>query len=112
VALHLMVWLALDLQFRWGEIWADIVKRPYITVGMLGFLAMLPLALTSWDGAVRRMGAAAWRRLHRLAYVAGVAGAIHFLWLVKAWPVEPMLYLAAVVGLLALRLAPVRRRLA
>lgn len=112
VALHLSVWVFLDLQMRWGEIWADIVKRPYITAGMVGFAAMLPLAVTSNALSIRRMGAAAWQRLHRLTYVAAVAGAVHFLWLVKAWPVEPMLYLGAVLGLLGWRLARGLRRAA
>jgi methionine sulfoxide reductase heme-binding subunit len=112
VALHLAVWVFLDLQMRWGEIWADIVKRPYITAGMVGFAAMLPLALTSNTLSIRRMGAAAWQRLHRLTYVAAVAGAVHFLWLVKAWPLEPILYLAAVGGLLGWRLVRGLRRAA
>lgn len=107
VALHLLTWAALDVQFR--GIWADIVKRPYITVGMAAFLMMLPLALTSNNLAVRRLGAAAWRRLHLLTYPAAVLGAVHYLMLVKAWPVEPILYLAAVLGLLALRLPILRR---
>jgi sulfoxide reductase heme-binding subunit YedZ len=100
---HVAVWLALDLQFRWPEIGADIVKRPYITLGAAAFVLLVPLALTSTDGAIRRMGAAAWRRLHRLAYPAGLLAALHYLWLVKAWPVEPFLYLGAVLGLLGLR---------
>ncbi len=110
VALHLAVWVTLDLQFRWGEIWTDIVKRPYITVGMLGFVLLVPLAVTSTDGAVRRMGAAAWRRLHLLVYPAILAGAVHFVWLVKAWPIEPLLYLAAVLTLIALRVALYARK--
>lgn len=112
VALHLAVWVLLDLQLRWAEIWADIVKRPYITAGMVGFAAMLPLAITSNDLSVRRMGAAAWQRLHRLTYLAALAGAVHFLWLVKAWPVEPILYLAAVVALLGWRALRSLRRAA
>lgn len=112
VALHLSVWVLLDLQLRWAEIWADIVKRPYITAGMVGFAAMLPLAVTSNTLSIRRMGAAAWQRLHRLTYVAAVAGAVHFLWLVKAWPIEPILYLAAVVALLAWRALRSLRRAA
>lgn len=107
VALHLLTWAVLDVQLQ--GIWADIVKRPYITVGMAAFLLMLPLALTSNDRALRRLGAAAWRRLHLLTYPAAVLGAIHYLMLVKAWPVEPFLYLAAVLGLLALRLPILRR---
>jgi sulfoxide reductase heme-binding subunit YedZ len=102
-ALHVLVWVALDLQFRWAEIGADIVKRPYITVGMAGFLMLVPLALTSTDGAIRRMGAAAWRRLHRLVYPAALAGAAHYVWLVKSWPIEPILYLLAVLALVGLR---------
>ncbi|MFN3644698.1 MAG: protein-methionine-sulfoxide reductase heme-binding subunit MsrQ [Gemmobacter sp.] len=103
VALHLAVWVTLDLQFRWGEIGADIVKRPYITVGMLGFALLVPLAWTSSDGAIRRLGGAAWRRLHWLVYPAVLAGAIHYVWLVKAWPIEPILYLGTVLALLGLR---------
>ena len=103
VALHLTVWLVLDIQLRWGEIWGDIVKRPYITIGMLGFAAMVPLAVTSNNLSVRRLGAAAWTRLHRLTYLAAFAGAAHYLILVKAWPLKPILYFGAVVLLLALR---------
>lgn len=103
---HLGVWLLFDIQLRWPEIWADILKRPYITVGMAGFLMLLPLALTSTDAAVRRLGAAAWTRLHRLAYPAALAGGAHFLMSVKAWPLEPILYMAAILALLALRLVP------
>ena len=110
--LHFLVWLVLDMQFLWGQIGADLVKRPYITIGMLGLAAMIPLAVTSNDGALRRMGAAAWRRLHRLAYLAGLAGAVHYLMVVKAWPPEPILYLAAVLALLALRVGRRRARVA
>jgi methionine sulfoxide reductase heme-binding subunit len=107
VALHLTTWVVLDLQFRWAEIGADLIKRPYIIVGMIGFTALLPLAITSNNLSVRRMGAAAWQQLHRLVYVAALAGAIHYIMLVKAWPPEPLLYLAAVVALLAVRAARV-----
>jgi sulfoxide reductase heme-binding subunit YedZ len=111
-ALHVAVWLALDLAFRWGEIWADIVKRPYITAGFAAFLMLVPLAVTSNNLSVRRLGAAAWKRLHWLTYPAAVLAAIHFLWLVKAWPREPLLYLGAVAALLALRWRPLRLRAA
>ena len=110
VALHLTTWVVLDLQFRWAEIGADLIKRPYIIIGMIGFVALLPLAVTSNTLSVRRMGAAAWQKLHRLTYVAALAGAIHYIMLVKAWPLEPMLYLAAVLALLALRAGRVWRR--
>jgi methionine sulfoxide reductase heme-binding subunit len=110
VALHLTTWVVLDLQFRWAEIGADLIKRPYIIVGMIGFLALLPLAITSNNLSVRRMGAAAWQKLHKLTYGAALAGAIHYMMLVKAWPLEPMLYLGAVVALLALRAGRAWRR--
>ncbi len=104
VFLHLMIWLGLDIQFRWDEVWKDILKRPYISIGMLGFVVMIPLALTSWNGAVRRMGAAAWRKLHKLAYLAVAAGGIHYVLLVKGWQLEPMLYCAAIAIILASRI--------
>ncbi|WP_420023151.1 protein-methionine-sulfoxide reductase heme-binding subunit MsrQ [Cereibacter azotoformans] len=110
VCLHLSVWLALDLQFRWAEIGADIAKRPYITLGMLAFVAMIPLAVTSTNGAIRRMGASAWMRLHRLTYLVAVLGALHFLLLVKAWPPEPIIYLGSVLFLLGLRVFRALRR--
>uniref|UniRef100_A4WWE1 Protein-methionine-sulfoxide reductase heme-binding subunit MsrQ n=1 Tax=Cereibacter sphaeroides (strain ATCC 17025 / ATH 2.4.3) TaxID=349102 RepID=A4WWE1_CERS5 len=110
VCLHLSVWLALDLQFRWAEIGADIAKRPYITLGMLAFVAMIPLAVTSTNAAIRRMGASAWTRLHRLTYLVAVLGALHFLLLVKAWPPEPIIYLGCVLFLLGLRAFRALRR--
>jgi sulfoxide reductase heme-binding subunit YedZ len=111
-ALHFGVWLVLDRQLAWSEVVADLVKRPYIVLGFAALLMLVPLAATSWNGAVRRMGGAAWRRLHRLAYPATLFAAVHFVWLVKAWPLEPLVYLAAVIALLGWRLAPRRRRVA
>ncbi|GGO59603.1 sulfoxide reductase heme-binding subunit YedZ [Roseovarius pacificus] len=108
VTLHLLVWLVLDVQIP-ALIWADILKRPYITVGMLAFALMIPLAMTSNGWSVRRLGAR-WRKLHRLTYAVAVLGGIHFLWLVKGFQMEPILYLAAIVQLLALRVRPVRRK--
>jgi sulfoxide reductase heme-binding subunit YedZ len=102
VTLHLLVWLVLDVGIL-SQIWADILKRPYITIGMASFLLMLPLALTSNNWSVRRLGPS-WHQLHRLTYVAAVLGAIHYLMLVKTIQLEPLLYLAAILGLLGLRL--------
>jgi len=102
-ALHLLVWLLLDLQLRWWEIGADLVKRPYVIAGMLGFACLVPLALTSNGWSVRRLGAAAWQRLHRLTYVAALLAALHYLLLVKVWSAEPVLYALAAAGLVALR---------
>lgn len=102
VVLHLAVWLLLDIQLRWGEIWADILRRPYITIGMLGFAVMIPLAITSNNASIRKLGKR-WRVLHRLTYLAALAGGVHFLMVVKAWPAEPLLYLGGIVALLLLR---------
>ena len=107
VTLHLLVWLVLDVQIL-SEIWADIVKRPYITVGMAAFVVMSPLALTSNDAAVRWLGRR-WRVLHKATYAAALLGAAHYVMLAKGFQIEPLLYLAAILVLLALRLLPVQR---
>ncbi len=104
VALHFLVWLVLDMQFFWGQIAGDLVKRPFILVGFLSLLLLAPLAATSNDWSVRRLGARAWRRLHWLTYPAAILAGVHFLWLVKTWPVEPLTYLGLILGLLALRI--------
>lgn len=103
VAMHLLVWLVLDIQLRWGEVWDDIIKRPYITIGMLSFLALLPLALTSNNISVRKLGPLAWRNLHKLTYVAVPLGAVHYVMIVKGWQIEPLLWLGAILALLLLR---------
>jgi sulfoxide reductase heme-binding subunit YedZ len=108
--LHLSVWLVLDRQLDWPRILEDLVKRPYVILGMAAFLMLVPLAATSWDGAVRRLGAAAWRKLHRLAYPATALAAVHFVWLVKAWPPEPLVYAGIVAALLGWRALPRRLR--
>ncbi|WP_068119179.1 protein-methionine-sulfoxide reductase heme-binding subunit MsrQ [Tropicimonas marinistellae] len=105
ILVHLLVWLILDVQIP-ALIWQDIVKRPYITIGMVAFVLMLPLALTSNNWSVRRLGALRWRKLHRLTYVVVPLGAIHYVMLVKGWQMEPIYYLAAILGLLALRKVP------
>lgn len=110
VAAHLLTWLALDIQFLWDQIGRDILKRPYITIGMASFVLMLPLAATSFNGAIRRMGAAAWNRLHKLTYGVVVLGGVHYLMVVKGWQIEPMLYLMGIAGLLLLRLRWKRAR--
>jgi len=104
---HLLVWLVLDVQIL-GQIWADILKRPYITVGMAGFALLVPLALTSNNWSVRRLGPR-WRTLHKLTYAAVLLGAVHFLLLVKGFQLEPLIYLAVILGLMALRLPKLRR---
>ena len=106
VVLHLLVWLVLDVQIL-GQIWADILKRPYITIGMAGFLVLLPLAITSNNWAVRKLGRR-WRILHKAVYGAALLGGGHFVMLVKGFQIEPLIYLGVIVLLLILRL-PVRR---
>ena len=108
VVAHLLVWLVLDVQLL-GQIWADILKRPYITVGMAGFLLLVPLALTSNNWSVRKLGPT-WRKLHKLTYGAVLLGALHYVMLVKGFQIEPLMYLAAILALLALRVRiPLRK---
>lgn len=107
VGLHLLVWLVLDVQIP-AQIWADIVKRPYVTVGFTAFVLMIPLAVTSNDRSLRRLGPR-WRQLHKLTYVVAVLGAVHFIWLSKGFQIEPLIYLAVILGLLGLRLRARRR---
>jgi sulfoxide reductase heme-binding subunit YedZ len=99
--LHFMTWLWLDKFFDWHEMVADVVKRRFITAGMLGFLLLIPLALTSTAGWIRRLGGKNWQRLHRLIYISALAGVIHYIWLVKADLRKPLQY-AAILGVLFL----------
>ncbi|WP_341864260.1 protein-methionine-sulfoxide reductase heme-binding subunit MsrQ [Gymnodinialimonas sp. 57CJ19] len=111
VLAHFLVWAVLDVQ-RLSAIWADIIERPYVTIGMAGFLALIPLAITSNTYMVRKLGPIRWRKLHKLAYPAAVLGAVHYVWLAKGLQIEPLVYLAVTLGLLALRFWPQRRRAA
>jgi len=102
--LHLSAYVGLDQFFALGDIVKDIAKRPYITVGFTTFLMLLPLAVTSTDRMIRRLGGSRWRKLHRLAYLAAGGGVLHFLWLVKADISRPLLFAFALIILLAVRL--------
>jgi sulfoxide reductase heme-binding subunit YedZ len=102
VSLHLAVWAVLDVQTL-ERVWADILKRPYITVGMAAFLLMLPLAVTSNNWSVRKLGPL-WRRLHMAVYLIAPLGALHFIWVRKGFQWEPIIYGAVILGLIALRL--------
>jgi methionine sulfoxide reductase heme-binding subunit len=104
VALHLTVWMVLDLGLRWGEIGTALARQPYIIVGMVAFVLMVPLAVTSANWAIRRLGPMRWKRLHLLTHAVGVLGAVHFVMLQKTWAAEALLYLAMIVALLAARL--------
>ncbi len=101
--LHMLTWLGLDQQLDVNAMIADVIKRKYITVGMLGYLAMVPLAITSTAGWVRRLGYRRWQTLHRLVYVSAAAGVIHYYWLVKSDIRLPVMYAAFLLALLAIR---------
>jgi methionine sulfoxide reductase heme-binding subunit len=113
--LHLGVYVGVDQFFDFHAIVQDVVKRKFITIGMLAFLLLVPLALTSTDRWVRRLGFVRWKRLHRLAYVAATCGVVHFVWRVKADLLQPMIFAGALAVLLGARLfslwgARIRRR--
>ena len=109
VVVHLGIWVLLDMSLRWEQMWGDIWKRPYITIGMVAFLAMIPLAVTSNNWSVRKLGAASWRKIHKLVYPVAVLGAVHFIMVQKVWEVEPLMYLTVILALLALRYIPSRK---
>ena len=109
--LHFGVWILLDHFFDWREMGADIVKRPYVTMGMLALVSLLPLAATSTSGMIKRLGARNWRRLHRLAYAAAVLAVLHFVWLAKVGRTEPYVYATILALLFAVRLWDGARRL-
>lgn len=104
VSLHLASYVGVDLFFDWAALWKDVVKRTYITLGMGCFLLLLPLALTSTDGMIRRLGGKAWRKLHRLVFPAAILGVAHFWMMVKADLREPVVYALVLAVLLGWRL--------
>ena len=103
--MHASSYAGFDQVFDFSEIFADIVKRPFITVGFAALVLMIPLAVTSTNAMVRRLGAARWQALHRLVYVIAPLGVLHFWWMVKRDVTEPAIYAALLVGLLGYRLA-------
>jgi sulfoxide reductase heme-binding subunit YedZ len=103
VSVHLTIYLAIDLGGFWSQLLGEIVKRPYITVGFAAWLLLIPLALTSTQAMMRRLGRN-WQRLHRLIYPIALLGVLHYFWLVKADHREPAVYLAIWVVLMLLRL--------
>ena len=102
--LHLGTYVVLDRYFDLSGVWDDVAKRPFITLGMLAFLLMLPLAITSTKGWIRRLGRR-WQVLHRLVYVSAAAACLHFIWKVKVVIGEPVYYAAILAVLLLFRLA-------
>jgi methionine sulfoxide reductase heme-binding subunit len=102
--LHFTTYLAVDQAFSWKAILADLLKRRFIYVGFTAFVLLIPLAATSTNGMVRRLGAVRWQRLHRLAYVSSILGVIHFVWRAKKDITEPLIYGAVLAVLLAFRI--------
>lgn len=102
VLAHFLVFAVLDVQSV-SRVWTETVKRPYVTVGMVSFLMLIPLALTSNNYALRKLGGAAWRKLHLLTYPIAVLAGLHYLWLAKGFQIEPLLYLTVITGLVASR---------
>jgi sulfoxide reductase heme-binding subunit YedZ len=100
---HLLTYLWFDQFFDWHEIYIDIVKRPFITVGMLAFVLLVPLAVTSTNKWMKRLGRR-WKRLHQLVYLIGILAILHFIWLVKADLRTPLIYAAILAFLLGYRL--------
>lgn len=108
--LHLSSYLILDQSLIFSEIWKDIVKRPYITFGMASALLMLPLAITSNNWSIRKLGPQKWNKLHKLVYLAGIGAVMHYLLLTKTWEVEPAVYALILFGLLTYRVVKVRKQ--
>jgi len=108
--LHFLTYLLLDQALDLAAIWADIAKRPFITVGFLTLLLLVPLALTSTKASVRRLGYRRWEQIHRLVYVAGALAVVHFFWRVKIDVTQPLTYALVLAGLLGVRAAVWRSR--
>lgn len=105
ISLHFLTWVWLDQELNWGNITADIAKRPYVTVGFTAWLLLLSLAVTSTRGMMRRLGRN-WQRLHRAVYAIGVLGVLHYIWLVKADLLQPLIYAGVLALLLLVRWRP------
>jgi sulfoxide reductase heme-binding subunit YedZ len=108
--LHFLSYAWLDQYFVFPDIVKDVAKRPYITVGFACFLMLIPLAATSTNGMIRRLGARRWQQLHRLIYLIGIGGIVHFLWLVKSDLTQPLIYGAILAALLGFRVWDRSRR--
>ena len=104
VCLHFLTYIGPDQSFSLSAMWKDVAKRPFITVGFLGFALLIPLALTSTTGWIRRLGGKRWQMLHRAIYISAIAGVVHYYWLVKSDVREPLFYGALVAILLLWRL--------
>ncbi len=105
VCLHFLTYIGPDQLFSLSGMWKDVAKRPFITVGFTGFVLLIPLALTSTKGWIRRLGGKRWQALHRLIYISAFCGVVHYYWLVKSDHRLPLLYGAILAVLLLYRLA-------
>jgi methionine sulfoxide reductase heme-binding subunit len=103
--LHFLTYLGADQSFDLSAIWRDVAKRPFITVGFAAFVLLIPLAITSTAGWIRRLGGRRWQMLHRAIYISAICGVIHYYWLVKSAVLRPLTYAAIVAVLLLWRLA-------
>ena len=104
VCLHFTTYIWLDQFFEFMEMVRDVIKRPFITAGFVSFLLLVPLALTSTSGMIRRLGGRRWQQLHRLVYLAAIGGVIHYIWLVKADQRDPLIYGSILSVLLGYRI--------
>jgi sulfoxide reductase heme-binding subunit YedZ len=104
-SLHFLTYVVIDQQFDWGILWEDVTHRKFMIMGFLAFLTLLPLAWTSTDASVRRLGFKRWKALHRLSYVAGVLAVIHFIWRVKLDVRVPLIWAAILGALFLIRIA-------
>lgn len=103
VVAHLLTYLLLDRQLNFDEIITDVIKRPYIAIGVGAFLLLTALAVTSNNMSIRRLGAAGWKKLHLIVYPAVILGAVHYVMITKIWELEAIAYLAVAVALISLR---------
>ncbi|MEX0298930.1 MAG: sulfite oxidase heme-binding subunit YedZ [Kordiimonas sp.] len=108
-SLHITSYVWLDMAFDWPELWADVTKRIYITVGMTAFVLLIPLAITSTKGWVKRIGARQWQKLHKVVYLVGLLVIVHFIMMRKGFQYEPLIYGGILALLLLLRVPAVRR---
>ncbi|MEK7400860.1 MAG: protein-methionine-sulfoxide reductase heme-binding subunit MsrQ [Gemmatimonadota bacterium] len=108
--LHVSMWTAVDWFFDWPAMWDEVIKHKYIFVGMATFLLLIPLAATSTNWSVRKLGGARWAKLHRLVYVAAVTATVHYLWAVKKDTLFPLVYFGIFLALLGYRVVQLLRR--
>ncbi|WP_304620016.1 sulfite oxidase heme-binding subunit YedZ [Paracoccus sediminilitoris] len=108
---HVLAWIVMDMGFLWAQMGRDIIKRPYLLFGMLAFAMLLPLAVTSNNLSIRRLGGQSWRKLHKLVYPAAILVGMHWVWAVKVNEREPFFWLAVILAILASRFV-IRRRVA